>query len=404
MFDWSNSFAKGSARWLGLLCAGRVATGLIAMTYAACLPELMVAWGMGAARAGSIQSAYNLGLGASLLVVSWLSDHVDPRRVLLVSSLVGSGLSLCFAFGARSFETALLLYGLVGVAQGGAYTPAIMVAAARVVPEKRGRAIGELLASASLGYVGSLLFSGLGLALGGYRLAFLLCALGPLVGVVFFWAAVRGTHAVPVKRTRPRPSAMGRRGRLLVFAYAGHCWELLGLWAWVPAFLAVAALSDGYRDAAAFGAWITAVLHLTGVVAAVVAGRLSDRTGRRHAILVFAAAGTALSFVVGWLIGAPIWLLVAICALYGFAALGDSPVLSTALTEALPDGGLGRAFGLRSALGFLVGALAVVVFGGVIEATVHLGGAVSWGLGFSLLGLGGLATTLLALGLERDRP
>ena len=108
------------------------------------------------------------------------------------SAWAGAALALWFALGARSFEAALPLFALVGLSQGGSYTPAIMVTAARVAPDTRGRAIGALLASASLGYVGSLAISGVALAWGDYQAAFLLCALGPLGGALLFWRARRG--------------------------------------------------------------------------------------------------------------------------------------------------------------------------------------------------------------------
>lgn len=42
----------------------------------------------------------------------------------------------------------------------------------------------------------------------------------------------------------------------------------------------------------------------------------------------------SLSF--GWLIGRPLTVIIVVGAVYGFSALGDSPVLSTALSEAVP--------------------------------------------------------------------
>ena len=39
------------------------------------------------------------------------------------------------------------------------------------------------------------------------------------------------------------------------------------------------------------------------------------------------------SFAFGWLIGGPVWIVVAIGLVYGFTALGDSPIYSTSITE-----------------------------------------------------------------------
>ena len=49
--------------------------------------------------------------------------------------------------------------------------------------------------------------------------------------------------------------------------------------------------------------------------------------------------------------------------LYGFAALGDSPIYSTAITEVVAPAYRGAALALRSLLGYGAGAAAPLVFG-----------------------------------------
>ena len=44
---------------------------------------------------------------------------------------------------------------------------------------------------------------------------------------------------------------------------------------------------------------------------------------------------TACSFTFGWLLTAPVHLVVLVGLLYGFSALGDSPVYSAGITEAV---------------------------------------------------------------------
>ena len=60
-------------------------------------------------------------------------------------------------------------------------------------------------------------------------------------------------------------------------------------------------------------------------------------------------------------------LLLLFAALYGFTAIGDSAVLSTAMTESVPPEVLGRALAVRSILGIGVGALAPFAFGSVLD-------------------------------------
>jgi MFS family permease len=133
-------------------------------------------------------------------------------------------------------------------------------------------------------------------------------------------------------------------------------------------------------------------------------GRLSDRLGRRVVLLGLAATSGACSLVFGWLIAAPIAIVFVVGSLYGFAALGDSPVLSTALTEAVSAPYLGAALALRSFLGFGAGAVAPIVLGQILDLT-NVSGPLptTWGWAFVALGAGGLGATSCAWGLAPDR-
>jgi MFS family permease len=82
-------------------------------------------------------------------------------------------------------------------------------------------------------------------------------------------------------------------------------------------------------------------------------------------------------------------------------ALGDSPVYSTGLTEAVAPARLGSALAIRSLLGFGAGAISPWVFGALLD---HFGGhsaPPAWGWAFSMLGLGGLAGLVTVLWLRR---
>jgi MFS family permease len=140
-----------------MLCVSRTFNMLIFMTYAATLPALRPAWGMSATAAGSVSTGFQLGYAVSLLVCSWLADRVGARRVFLVSGWLAAVTAVAFAAYARSFHSALVLYTLVALSQGGTYTTAIMLMADRYPRERRGAAVGWLLASSSLGYALSLL-------------------------------------------------------------------------------------------------------------------------------------------------------------------------------------------------------------------------------------------------------
>jgi MFS family permease len=270
--------------------------------------------------------------------------------------------------------------------------------------------VGWLIASSSAGYAASLLVSGVALRLGGYPLVFLATACGPVLGAAIAWLLLRG--APDVIHPRAAGARFGsavlrnRRATRLIAGYTAHSWELLGMWAWVPAFLAASFALGGAGTirAGELGAYVSASFHVMGLVASTSMGQLSDRLGRRDVLLGTAAIAAACSFVFGWLIGSPLAIIALVGAVYGFTALGDSPVLSTALTESVSAPYLGSALALRSFLGFGAGAIAPLVFGKILDATNAPGVTPSvWGWAFVALGAGGAIAALCAFGLERDR-
>jgi MFS family permease len=393
--------------WLLFVYANRFGAALAFMMYAGALPAVMAAWGMSSGEAGSIQSAFNVCYAISLVVTSWLSDRFGAKRVLIWSSWVAAATAIAFACFAQSYMSALLLFSLAGLAQGGTYTPGIMLVAQGTPSTQRGAAIGWLLAAASLGYFGSIALATTLSAQLGYRVAFLVCAIGPVIGLL----AAAGLRRRP-NVVAPRAAGSSffglrfladRRSLLLTLGYTFHCWELLGMWAWMPAFLTPALAARSSWSAVVIGLCVAAALHLSGAVASFVVGGASDRLGRKAMLVTLGIAGAACSFSVAFLAGGPAPLLLVLAALYGFSALGDSPVLSTAMTESVDAGSLGAALAVRSILGFGAGGVAPVVFGIVLDAGG--GPAMSswgWGAAFATLGLGGLLATLCALRLPAE--
>jgi len=399
--------------WLAGICASRVFNGLVFMSYAAALPVLQREWGMSAAQAGLIASGFQIGYAVSLVVCSSVADRISPKRLYLWSLFAAGVFSLIFAVFARGFTSALILHTVVGISLGGTYTTGVMIIADQYVARHRGMAVGFFIASTSCGYAFSLAISGVAILVGGYNLSFLLTCLGPMLGWFLAWITLRHT-AVPApgrrKEQRFTREVLGNRpAMLLIWGYTCHNWELLGMWSWTPAFLAACLALTGSTvvSAAGYGAFITASFHFVGLLASFSMGTLSDRMDRARILLVLAAVSMVCSFLFGWSAGWPLALVVGIGLVYAFTALGDSPILSAALTEEVDAAYLGAALGFRSLVGFGAGAVAPVAFGAVLDMTnpmIH-GQRVyaDWGWAFSVLGLGGAGAVWAALRFGRSR-
>ena len=391
--------------WLTGLCTARTFSGLVFMTYAAALPILQKQWAMSASAAGSISSGFHLGYAVTLIFCSYFSDIWGAKRIYLASMLSGAVFSLAFAFLARDYWSGLVLYTLVGISMGGTYTTGLMLLAEHYPVRRRGMAIGFFIASTSLSYTLSLLISGMALPVGGYKLSFMLTCLGPVLGVILGWTTLRKTNVSIVKRRKQQrftKEVLGNRPAiLLIGSYTFHSWELLAMWSWTPAFLTNCLLMGGADDlkAAGLGSYINALFHVTGFLACFSMGILSDRLGRARVILMAAGLSALCSFLFGWSIGWPFALVVGLGMLYAFSVLGDSPVLSAALTEVVETSYLGAAYGLRSLLGFGAGALSTLVFGAILDWTnpeAAGGQYATWGWAYCNLGVAGVFAVLTA--------
>jgi MFS family permease len=402
--------------WLLQFCAARAAFATTFTIWSATLPLLKQEWGLTAGEAGLVQSAYHLGFLVSLFAVGFLSDRYGARRTYLLSSYAAAASALLFAFGAEGFVSSLVLYGLTGLCSGGSYTPGLAIVSQQVARDGsvgQGKALGFYLAAASLGYAVGLLGASLMIPLAGWRGAFVFAALGPVFGTLLGAWTLRGVpnvvHAQAAGlgvRSGLADVVANRPAMLSIWGYTFHAWELLGLWAWLPAFLAAAAVATGSAatQAASFAATLAAATYLAAVFGSVAGGTLSDRHGRTAVTLAFALASLACSFSFGWMIGLPMWLLLAVAVFYNVTGVADSSIHSTTLTELTEPRTLGAAYSLRSLLGFGAGALAPWVFGATLDwsrATWPGEERLAWGLAWATLGLGGLLGPLAVWRLRR---
>jgi MFS family permease len=225
--------------------------------------------------------------------------------------------------------------------------------------------------------------------------------------MILGWSALRKVpnvvHSLPDghgTRSRLGEVVRNKPAMLSIWGYTFHAWELLGLWAWLPAFLAAAAVAGGSggTQAVSLGATLTALTYLVAVVGSVLGGSLSDRYGRTAVTLLMAISSLACSFSFGWMIGMPMFLLVAVAIFYNVTGVADSSIHSTTLTELTDPRYLGAAYSLRSLMGFGAGAISPWVFGLVLDwgrAGGSLPDHLIWGLAWSTLGLGGLLGPLV---------
>ena len=391
----------GSTAWLAALCSSRVLAATWFVAYSAVLPLTQQAWGLSAREAGLVQSGFHLGYLVSLFIVGFIADHFGAKRAYIFTGVAACASPWAFVLFADGFWSAFWLHAFTGLCQGGTYTPALALINDNIERERRGRAMGLLIAGSSAGYAICLGVAGLALKFTDWRGALAAVATLPVISWLTGIMVLRKTE----NRVHPRPAGQSllsalpavmrnRRGMLSIWGYTFHNWELLGLWAWLPAFLTAVLMARGAGsgEAASVALALSATTYVANIVGSITGGVMADRWGRLKTIMLWSCMSLALSFSIGWLVALPVALLVALACAYNFSAIADSSTHSLVLAESVPAHSLGVAYAVRSVVGFGAGVVSPFVFGWALDAAGGgrtSGNAFAWALAWTTLGLGG---------------
>lgn len=349
-------------------------------------------------QASALTTVVQLGFvaGTASAAVLNLADLIPARRYFAVSALLAAAANGALLF-AGGFAGALAARFFTGFFLAGVYPPAMKMAATWF-RSNRGLAIGTVVGALTLGK--ALPFLVRSLPSGG--VAYVVA--GTSAGAVFAAVAVGWLYRDGPHVFARQPFSWGlvwtvvghRPTRLATLGYLGHMWELYAVWSGISLFFMDALGRAGSVDPAR-GAGLAAfgVIGI-GAVGSVAAGAWADRLGReRVAAAAMAVSGTC-ALTVGWLVAAPLPLLVGLCLVWGFAVVADSAQFSAMVTEVCPPHAAGTALTLQTSLGFL---LTMVT----IQATPLLAERLGWGPAFALLALGpALGIRAMVLLAHRD--
>lgn len=379
------------------LCVGRIGACFGTMAFAGALPIIRAEWHLDASSAGAIQTVFNISNAIGLFATSWLCDYLGAKKVYLVFSWLAVGALFLFACAAHSYLSAMLIMTLVGLTQGGAYTPAMLLAIKMSRPDKRGYSVGLILTAGSFGYLLSLFISSWGAAYKNVSFAFYLCTLGVLAGAVLSSLALSNYKEVLLrqipKKNEPQKYSFTWPALLLLAGYIAHCWELLGAWAWTPSMITHVLKNEDFSPVTT-GLIIAFTVHLSGMLSTLIVGSLSDYFNRTSVLIFMGAAGALGSLLMGITVSWGMMWSLCFAFLGSFFILGDSGVLSAAMADNVPAEKLGKIMGVRSLLGFGCGSFSPLLFGVVMDAS-H-----SWWLAYAVPGGGGVIACIAAIVLK----
>jgi MFS family permease len=378
----------GRARALGLLAFALVLSMTTWFSASAVIPQLREEWGLSDTGAAWLTIAVQLGFVAGALVSSVLNiaDLVAPRMVILVGALGAAAANLLLV-AVSSATAAVPLRLATGFFLAGVYPPALKLMSTWF-RKGRGTALGILVGALTLGSAAPHLVNGLG-GLKWELVVYSTSALTAAGGVLAGFAVPEGPFPFPPAAFAPRQARLvfANRGvRLASLGYFGHMWELYAMWAWFLVFFSTVDPGRGaaYATFAAIG---------IGAVGCWAGGLLGDRFGRPETTAAMMAASCACSLVIGLLLEAPRWLLLAVALVWGFTVVADSAQFSTLVTEHADQAYVGTAVTLQLALGFTL-TVATIWLIPVLEDTV------GWRWAFAFLAPGPALGVLAMLRLR----
>ena len=280
------------------------------------------------AQAGLLFSAQSVGSFVVLLLGGWLVHVVGKKRLLFAGTVA-------FALGLGATALAVdfwwVLAGNVLLGAGMSFLDiAISTLCLDANPEGKGKAVSLLHFYFGVGAVlGPMVALALGHIDGGWRWAFGLVALGPVVLSV----------AVPFLRFPPSPEstvaqkfAVYRQpflwwGAVALFVYCGVEW---GLGAWLPSYWKAIPGTESLDPA-----WATSLFWLTFSVGRFVQGAWADAWGFARFLNI--AIGVTVAVAVLWLIFpqpsvALVWVLI-----FGFVLAGQYPTFVAMISHRYPE-------------------------------------------------------------------
>ncbi len=400
--------AAGEARPLlrspGALVAVLCVTSVLGMlgfsSFSALLPEFQRDWNLSNTDAGWISGIFYGGYVAAVPVLVGSTDRVDPRRIYLLSFIIGAIAALGYAFFATGFWSALLWRALAGVALAGGYMPGLKLLTDRVGGRRQSRYVAFYTAGFSLGTAFSFAFTGEMAGWLGWRPAFAAAAGGASAAFLMVLVLVAPSPpgeaiAADERRTLDfRPVLRNRAAMAFILGYTGHTWELFALRSWLVAFLVQAAAFAGDSGDIAQASWLSTVIVLVSAAASIYGAELATRSDRRRVIGRIMALSVITAAVTGFSAGLPPYVVAAFCLFYHMIIMGDSAALTGGAVAASAPGQRGATLAVHSIMGFSGAFLGPLAVGAVLDLAGGETSRLAWGLAFLAMGAGSAAALL----------
>ena len=360
--------------------------------------EVQATLALSDAETGWLITVVQLGfvVGTAVAAILNVADLFPARRYFVFSALaagVANG-ALLFADG---FAFAMMSRFTTGFFLAGVYPPGMKMAATWF-RSGRGLAIGVVVGALTLGKAFPYLIRSFD---PGGLTTVVAMGSGAAVAAALLVGLLYNDGPYPFSR---RPFSWGlvgqvvrhRETRLATLGYLGHMWELYAVWTAIALFFFDYATGMGATRPDVMSALGAFSVIGIGAVGAVVAGRWADRWGKEEVAAAMMAISGACALTVGWMLAAPVPLVLAITLVWGFTVVADSAQFSALVTEVSPSHAAGTALTLQTSVGFLLTMVTV-------QGLPPLARAWGWGPAFSILAIGPALGILAMVRLKAAR-
>jgi predicted MFS family arabinose efflux permease len=371
------------------MCVGQLGSLLPHVVVPSILAAFLIPeWHLSGAQAGLLAGSGAAGYMLTVPVLATLTDRMDARKILIAGSALSALGTLLFGLFAEGLWSGALFNAIAGAGFAGAYMPGLKALTDRLAPGDSSRAVTLYTSSFSFGVGLSFLVSQLVAENWGWRSAFLVTAVGPIV-MLFVCFLLR-----PVE---PKPA----QGRLLDFApvfrntdamgfvlgYGAHCFELYGIRTWLVAFWTFVAVKNGHSSIFT-PIVVSVVFSLLAMPASIFGNELALRFGRHRAITAVMLSSAVVALLIGVFADKSPWVLLPLIVVYAFTVPADSGALTSGMTMASDPRYRGATMAMHSTVGFSLSALGAWGVGVALDAAGGPLNPSAWMAAFSVLAAG----------------
>jgi len=355
--------------------------------------------GLSDTQVGMLSSGLSLTWAIAGFAVGRLSDKLGSRKPVIVIATIAFCMCSVVSGLASSFLMLLGARMLMGAAEGGVMPVSHSLIVAEVDEKRRGLAMGvaQNFGSNVLGSaVAPLVLVPIALAYG-WRDAFLIAAVPGLISAAIIWFFVKEPprdvfHASDAPRATMREAFADRNVQLCALISVLLVAYLVCTWAFMPLYLTA---DRGYSQDET--KWLMAALGISAGIGSFAVSALSDRIGRKPAIVGFAFLGIILPLGAMFVTGNA-WLL-ALIFFVGWALNGVFPLfMATVPSESVDPRLTASLTGIVMGIGEVVGGVFGPSIAGLLS-DAYGRSAVMW----LLLGLC-TAAGVVGMGLRETAP